>query len=42
MAWLYLARDLPVDRYNDEEVEIVYYAIGLHFGQPDSRAKFAW
>lgn len=29
-----LARGLPVDRYSDEEIEIAYYGIGLHLGQP--------
>ena len=29
-----LARGLPVDRYSDEEIEIAYYVIGLHLGQP--------
>ena len=29
-----LARGLPVVRYSDEEIEIAYYGIGLHLGQP--------
>ncbi|MGB0797964.1 MAG: TauD/TfdA family dioxygenase, partial [Planktomarina sp.] len=29
-----LLRGLPVDRYSDTEINLVYYAIGLHLGQP--------
>lgn len=27
-------RGLPVERYTDEEINIVYYGLGLHMGQP--------
>lgn len=27
-------RGLPVERYSDEEINIIYYGIGLHMGQP--------
>ena len=27
-------RGLPVERYSDEDINIVYYGIGLHMGQP--------
>lgn len=27
-------RGLPVQRYSDEDINIIYYGIGLHMGQP--------
>jgi hypothetical protein len=33
----FLVRGLPVERYNDEEINILYYGIGLHMGQPVSQ-----
>ena len=27
-------RGLPVERYSDEDIQIIYYGIGLHLGQP--------
>ncbi len=29
-----LLRGLPVDRYSEEEIRIIYYGIGLHLGTP--------
>jgi len=29
-----LLRGLPVERYTDDEIRIVYYGIGLHLGEP--------
>lgn len=29
-----LMRGLPVDRYSEEEINLIYYAFGLHLGEP--------
>ena len=29
-----LLRGLPVERYDDNEIRLIYYAIGLHMGEP--------
>lgn len=29
-----LLRGLPVERYSDEEISVIYYAIGMHLGTP--------
>ena len=29
-----LLRGLPIENYDDEEIDIIYYGIGLHLGQP--------
>ena len=29
-----LLRGLPVDRYSEDQIRLLYYAIGLHMGQP--------
>ncbi|MGB0412181.1 MAG: TauD/TfdA family dioxygenase [Pikeienuella sp.] len=29
-----LLRGLPVERYSDAQIELIYYAIGLHLGEP--------
>ena len=33
----FLLRGLPVARYSEEEINILYYGIGLHMGQPVSQ-----
>ena len=30
----FLLRGLPVDRWSEEEIDTVYYGVGLHLGQP--------
>jgi len=32
-----LLRGLPIDRYNDDQINTIYYAIGLYMGQPVSQ-----
>ena len=32
-----LLRGLPLDRYNDDQINTIYYAIGLYMGQPVSQ-----
>lgn len=29
-----LLRGLPIENYNDQEIDVIYYGIGLHLGQP--------
>ncbi len=33
----FLIRGLPVSRYSDEEINILYYGVGLHMGRPVSQ-----